>query len=90
MTEAMQSIGYLPNIPKELGVELRYGLYEPPSCDEITHELGILKASAEEVGNTDKQITQMIFALEGLVERSSASRIIKHIQCKTKQEDEDD
>lgn len=90
LTEALQSIGYLPNIPKELGVELRHCLYEPPSCDEITHELGILRASAEEAGNTDEQITQMISALEELVARSSASRIIKHIQSKTKQEDEDD
>jgi len=90
LTEALQSVGYLPNIPKELGVELRHGLCEPPGRDEITRELDMLRASTEEAGITDEQITQTIRALEGLVARSSASRIIKHIQSKTKQEDEDD
>ncbi len=90
LTEVLQSIGYLPNIPKELKAELRHSLCEPPGFDEITHEIDILRASTEESGNTDEQMTQMICILEELVARSSASRITKHIKSKTNQEDEDD
>lgn len=63
---------------------------EPPSFDEITHELSMLKASIKEAGSTDEKITQMISRLEELVLRSSASNIIKHVKSEIVEENKND
>jgi uncharacterized protein (UPF0147 family) len=89
-TQTLQSISYLPNAATEIRASVDHNFGEPPSFDEITHELSILKASTKEAGNTDEKITQKISRLEELILRSSASNIIKHVKSEIVEENKND
>ncbi len=89
-TQTLQSLYYLPNSATEIRASVDHNLVEPPSSDEITHDLSILKASVKEDGIMDEKITQMFSDLEGLIQRSSASSIIKHVKSKIVEENKND
>ena len=89
-TQTLQSIRYLPNAATEIMASVDHNFGEPPSFDEITHDLSMLKASIKEAGSTDEKITQMISRLEELVLRSSASNIIKHVKSEIVEENKND
>ena len=89
-TQTLQSISYLPNAATEIRASVDHNFREPPSFDEITHDLSILKASMKEAGIPDEQITQMLSVPEGLIQRSSASNIIKHVKSKIVEENKND
>lgn len=88
--QTLQSISYLPNAATEIRASVDHNFGEPPSFDEITHELSMLKASIKEAGSTDEKITQMISRLEELVLRSSTSNIIKHVKSEIVEENKND
>lgn len=89
-TQTLQSIRYLPNAATEIMASVDHNFGEPPSFDEITHELSILKASMKEAGIPDEKITQMLSVPEGLIQRSSASNIIKHVKSEIVEENKND
>ena len=76
-TQTLQSLYYIPNAATEIRASVDHNFGKPPSFDEITHELSMLKASMKEAGIPDEQITQMLSVPEGLIQRSSASSMIK-------------
>lgn len=89
-TQTLQSFGYLPNCATEIRASVDHNLVEPPSSDELIHDLSILKASVKEDGIMDEKITQMFSDLEGLIKRSSASNIIKRVKSKIVEENKND
>jgi len=89
-TQTLQSLYYLPNAATEIRASVDHNFGEPPSFDEITHDLSMLKASMREAGIPDEKITQMLSVPEGLIQRSSASSIIKHVKSKIVEENKND
>ena len=89
-TQILQSLYYLPNSATEIRASVDHNFGEPPSFDEITHDLSILKASMKDVGIPDEKITQMLSGTEGLIQRSSASNIIKHVKSEIVEENRND
>lgn len=89
-TQILQSLYYLPNAATEIRASVDHNFREPPSFDEITHDLSILKASMKGAGIPDEQITQMLSVPEGLIQRSSASNMIKHVKSKIVEENKND
>jgi len=89
-TQTLQSLYYLPDNAIEIRASVDHNFREPPSFDEITHDLSILKASMKEAGIPDEQITQMLSVPEGLIQRSSASNIIKQVKSKILEENKND
>lgn len=89
-TLTLQSLSYLPNGATEIRASVDHNFGEPPSFDEITDDLRILKASMKDAGIPDEKITQMLSVLEGLIQRSSASNIIKHVKSKIVEENKND
>ena len=89
-TQTLQSLYYLPNGATEIRASIDHNFREPPSFDEITHDLSMLKASMKDAGIPDEKITQMLSGPEGLIQRSSASNIIKHVKSKIVEENKND
>jgi len=89
-TQTLQSLYYLPNGATEIRASVDHNFREPPSFDEIRHDLSILKASMKDAGIPDEKITQMLSVPEGLIQRSSASSIIKHVKSKIVEENKND
>ncbi len=89
-TQTLQSLYYLPNAATEIRASVDHNFGEPPSFDEITHDLSILKASMKDAGIPDEQIAQKLSVPEGLIQRSSASSIIKHVKSKIVEENKND
>lgn len=89
-TLTLQSLSYLPNGATEIRASVDHNFGEPPSFDEITDDLRILKASMKEAGIPDEKITQMLSVPEGLIQRSSASNIIKQVKSKIVEENKND
>jgi predicted DNA-binding ribbon-helix-helix protein len=89
-TQTLQSLYYLPNAATEIRASVDHNFGEPPGFDEITHDLSMLKASMKESGIPDEQITQMLSVPEGLIQRSSASNIIKQVKSKIVEENKND
>jgi len=89
-TEKLQSLYYLPSSASEIRASVEHTFREPPSCDEITRDLSILKASMKDAGIPDEQITQMLSGPEGLIQRSSASNMIKQVKSKILEENKND
>lgn len=89
-TQTLQSLYYLPNGATEIRASVVHDFREPPSFDAITHDLGILKTSLKEAGIPDEQITQMLSVPEELIQRSSASNMIKHVKSKIVEENKND
>ena len=89
-TLTLQSLYYLPNGATEIRASVDHNFREPPGFDEITHELSTLKASMKEAGIPDEKIAQVLSGPEGLIQRSSASNIIKHVKSKIVEENKND
>lgn len=89
-TQILPSLYYLPNAATEIRASVDHNFRAPPSFGEITHDLSMLKASMREAGIPDEKITQMLSVPEGLIQRSSASSIIKHVKSKIVEENKND
>jgi len=89
-TQTLQTLYYLPNSATEIRASIDHNFREPPSFDEITHDMSKLKASMKDAGIPDEQIAQMLSVPEGLIQRSSASKIIKHVKSKIVEENKND
>jgi len=69
-TQTLQTLYYLPNSATEIRASIDHNFREPPSFDEITHDMSKLKASMKDPGIPDQQKAQNLTVPEGLIQTS--------------------